>query len=628
MRQIVDSKALYALTIVRASALGLIMKEKNLSGLFINCVEAKDSIFESGKMVFECLSGSDKYSLDYVELTPENTTLSTDYDFYFFNYHHITMAWLDTESIKKLLPGAKITMVLEVSPNNPFIYCPPNDFDYYIPLDPTLKLNKNNVFPFPRPLEKFEKVAPYQEKEIPVIGSFGFATPGKGFEHVIDAVNREFDRAKVRINIPYADYTDEGGKYAKELAQMCKDRAKNGIEVVVTHDFMSKPELLNWCGENTLNCFLYDRNQPGLAATTDQAITSGRPLITSKNNTFRHIQKYIKPFPYQSLQNAIKNTPAQVQQIQRDWSAENFRTMFETEVLGNIEFNERPKVGETVTLPLLPPNRIPQPPTAFQNLRDNAAVKTRVKNLIKGKGFKRIVEPEPEPLISHSQFGEDVIVYNLLTDIPIKSLLYLDIGANNPEFINNTFLFYEKGFQGVLVEPNPFLCGKLAYARPRDTVVNYGIGIDETIKEADFYIFSQDADGLSTFSADEAKHWEEVGLDGRKHKIERVWKMPLMGINEVIEKYFTECPDFISIDVEGWDFQILQTFDFEKYSPTAFCVETLAYNKDGSTYRITEINDFFESHGYFSFQETYANNIFVNKNLYDFYLYQKAIRDK
>ncbi len=157
------------------------------------------------------------------------------------------------------------------------------------------------------------------------------------------------------------------------------------------------------------------------------------------------------------------------------------------------------------------------------------------------------------------------------------------------------------------------MCEELKAERPRDTILNVGIGIDENIKEADFYLFSKEADGLSTFSAAEAKHWETVGMGGKKYKVERVLKMPLLNVNEVIANYFTECPDFVSIDVEGWDLQILKIFDFERYNPAVFCVETLAYREDGSTYRLEEIGKFFESVGYFSFQETYANNIFVNK---------------
>jgi FkbM family methyltransferase len=596
------------------------MNEQKLSGLFINCVEANDSIHESGKMAFQCLLGSERYSLDYVEITPDKVTIPTHYDFYFFNYHCITMAWLITKSIKEILPGVKMTMVLEVAPNDPFVYCSPDDFDVYCVLDPTLNIHKENVFAFPRPLETLDETIVYEPKEIPVIGSFGFATPGKGFGHVIDAVNKEFDKAVVRINIPYSTYMDESGFYAKQLAQMCKEKAKDGVEVIVTHDYMTKEELIKWCGQNTLNCFLYDRNQPGLAATTDQAITSGRPLITSKNNTFRHILKFIKPFPYQSLKEAIEHTQKDVEEIQKAWSPEKFRERFE-EVLDNFHFEtDRKKDSKTVELTVVPS----KDSTFLDKLRNKVAIRTRLRKLSKMIGLSKT--PKPKPPVSHSQFGEDLIIYNLLNDLSIKSISYLDIGANDPEFFSNTCLFYERGFTGVLVEPNAALCEKLRNNRPKDCVLNVGIGADENVSEADFYLFSEENDGLSTFSLKEAKHWEEVGMDGIKRMIKQVVKMPLLSVNHVIENYFTECPDFVSIDVEGWDLKILGTFDFAKYSPPVFCVETLAYNKDGSTYRNQQIYDLFDSKGYFPYKETFANTIFVNKNLYDFYLYQREAR--
>lgn len=360
---------------------------RKLSGLFINCIEAQDSIYESGRMAFECLQNSEKYSLDYIEITPDKPIVPTTYDFYFFNYHITTMSWLDTASIRNILPGVKMTMVLEISPNDPFVLCSSEDFDVYCVLDPTLNIDMENVFAFPRPLEVFQGKTKHEPGEIPVIGSFGFATPGKGFEHIIEAVNKEFERAVVRLNIPYATYADESGKLARKLAKMCKAKAKAGIEVIVTHDFMSKTELMEWCSQNTLNCFLYDRNRPGLAATTDQAISSGRPLIISKNDTFRHIEKFIKPYPQQTLKEAIENTQRDVEEIQKAWAPLKFRERFE-EVLDKLRFDERFKAAGEIESAVLAIKGAAQPASS-QNFRDRLAIKTRLRNFIKGKGLTR-----------------------------------------------------------------------------------------------------------------------------------------------------------------------------------------------------------------------------------------------
>lgn len=598
------------------------MKNNRLKGLFINCIEAQDSIFASGKMAYDCLVGSDKYSLDYVEISKENLTLGGEYDFYFFNYHFATMPWLETRSLKRVLPGVVITMVLEVSPNDPFVFCSPDDFDIYCVLDPTLHSEAENVFAFPRPLEKFGADPRYEPREIPLIGSFGLGTHGKGFEHVVDAVNREFDEAEVRINIPFAVYSDKDGSYAKHLAQICKRRSKDGIAVTVTHDYMTKQELIDWCGENTINCFFYDRNVPGLAATTDQAIASGRPLLVSKNNTFRHIQKFIKPFPYQTIREAIEKTETSVAQIQHEWSPKKFRERFEY-VLEKCRVEKKQTSHvEDVSLPVKPRTFS----DIVQLVRDKAAVMTRLKKLDKTLGVAKKFARKHKLPKSHSQFGEDVVVYELLRKMSIQNMSYLDIGANDPEFFSNTYVFYKKGFTGVLVEPNPSLCGKLRAGRPRDKVLNVGIGIDEERTEADFYQFASEFSGLGTFSHANAKYVDEIGLFGAPRKIQQIIKVELLSINYVISTYFAQCPDFISIDVEGWDLKILESLNFELYNPAVFCVETLAYADDGSTYRIEAISEFLKTKGYFQFHETEANAIFVNKNLYDFHEFKNASR--
>jgi FkbM family methyltransferase len=595
------------------------MSNRRLKGLFINNQKAQCSIYESGKMAYDCLVGSEKYSLDYIEITRTEAKLPAKYDFYFFNHHFQRWHWLKTEHIRSIVPGASFALVLEVSPNDPFVYCSPDDFDAYIVLDPTLRLRKKHAYAFPRPLEVSQKPAKRPGGEIPVIGSFGFGTPGKGFEHVVDAVNREFDRAVVRLNIPRASYWDKDGRLGAQMGQVCKDRAKDGIEVIVTHDFMTKEELIDWCRENTLNCFLYDRNQPGLAATTDQAITAGRPLITSKNNTFRHIQQYIKPFPYQTLKEAIANTPKQIEQLQHDWSPQKFRERFE-EVLDDFDFGKKePDRPGTVKLRV-------KPGAFMQEFRDKAAIRTRLKKLLKKAGLSQngAVRVRPRPQKSFSQFGEDLLIYDLLKEMSVQGASYLDIGANDPEFFSNSFLFYQEGYNGVLVEPNPALADRLRAFRRKDTVLNAGIGIDAEVTEADFHIFAEENSGLGTFSAEQAKLMEERGLHGLKRPVVRVKRIPLFNINAVIAEHFTECPDLISIDVEGWDLQVLETFDFEKYSPAVFCVETLAYDRNGGTLRITEIYDLMHRNGYFLYKETEANAIFVNRNLYDFYQYRKA----
>ncbi len=324
---------------------------KRLRGAYVNTAAAQCSIYESGRMVYRNICDSPFYDLEYFSLdsmdielfsregklrrtdgqSPDSGQETVEYDFYVFNWHFITMAsTLSPDSIARL-PRPKFTVVLELAPNDPLQLVPPGVFDGHIALDPSADPT-HSIFPFPRPLDGDPWMGRLERNEIPVIGSFGFGTPGKGFELLVEAVNREFDRAIVRINIPSGTYVFTESfhqqDYPRYIESICKKIAKPGIEIRFTYDFLSPDELVAWCAGNDLNCFMYTRAQPGLAATTDQAVTSGRPLLTLSNDTFRHIHRYIPPYPVIGLRQAMATTTPQVLKLQQDWSRAAFSDSF------------------------------------------------------------------------------------------------------------------------------------------------------------------------------------------------------------------------------------------------------------------------------------------------------------
>jgi len=321
------------------------MKRK-ARGLFLNTNKAKCSIHESGKMVYECLMLSNKYSLDYLEIDEKHRTISGSYDFYIFNYHQITMGWLNLDCIKEL-PGFKTTIVLEVDIDNPFCMCPNNIFDAYLVLDPTIRDNNKNVYAFPRPLEKqieeqnnFSTIV--NDSSVPIIGTFGFYNGNsKGFDKLIDAVNKEFDEAVVRINALNPDWGGNSSEFDKFVNYLKNYPTKKNVKIIITSNYLNKKELIDWCASNTLNAFFYNRHGAGLSATTDQAITSGRPLAVSTGYTFRHIHQYIKPYPYVSLRDSINNGVFAIKKIQEEWSQLSFIKKFEDILDKNIIQGEK-----------------------------------------------------------------------------------------------------------------------------------------------------------------------------------------------------------------------------------------------------------------------------------------------
>ena len=218
-------------------------------------------------------------------------------------------------------------------------------------------------------------------------------------------------------------------------------------------------------------------------------------------------------------------------------------------------------------------------------------------------------EPEGKQT-SFAQSGEDLVISFLFEYLlSLAAPTYLDIGAWHPTIHNNTFLFYQRGARGVLVEPNDEYCRLLTDVRPGDAILCAGVGTGAGT-EADYYMLT--GSGLNTFSKEQAERVEQSSKG--RHRILKVVKKPLLNINDVIAKHFAKAPDLVSVDVEGLDLAILKSLDFARYRPRVFCVETLVV---GTSKYVPEVGEFLADHGYVARGMTVPNTIFVDKKLVD-----------
>jgi hypothetical protein len=213
------------------------------------------------------------------------------------------------------------------------------------------------------------------------------------------------------------------------------------------------------------------------------------------------------------------------------------------------------------------------------------------------------VPPGPYEL-SFAQAGEDVSANFILHYLQVKDITYLDIGAWDPVEVNNTYFFYRKGYRGVLVEPNVTMCEKLRAVRPGDTTLEAGIGV-AAVREADYYLMTQSA--WNTFSKEEAEHMTKVTKG--EIKVEKVIKMPLLDINEVMARHFGKAPAFVSIDAEGLHLPILKSIDYGRFRPLVICVETLV---SGSRATIPAIPAYLATKGYVARGGSFVNTVFVD----------------
>jgi FkbM family methyltransferase len=179
---------------------------------------------------------------------------------------------------------------------------------------------------------------------------------------------------------------------------------------------------------------------------------------------------------------------------------------------------------------------------------------------------------------------------------------YLDIGAHDPVWLSNTYLFYRLGCRGVCVEPSPQSHRAIKRIRPRDICLQCGVGA-EANNAAAFYVM--DPPTLSSFS----KEFIDANVGCPSYRLKEIITIPLLTTSAIIDSHFPTSPNFVSLDVEGHDEQIMKAWDFNRYRPEVFCVETLSHHDSEKVLTITPA---FLNAGYVVFADTYINTIYVD----------------
>ncbi|HYD49647.1 MAG TPA: FkbM family methyltransferase, partial [Terriglobales bacterium] len=117
------------------------------------------------------------------------------------------------------------------------------------------------------------------------------------------------------------------------------------------------------------------------------------------------------------------------------------------------------------------------------------------------------------PIISYSDRLEDVLLYRALGEI--LGGFYIDVGANHPEMLSVTKLFYELGWSGINIEPSRFWFDALLRQRPRD--INLCIAAGSANGTAEFH--DMIGTGLSTMVAEYARRHESAGFERRTYSV-------------------------------------------------------------------------------------------------------------
>ena len=200
---------------------------------------------------------------------------------------------------------------------------------------------------------------------------------------------------------------------------------------------------------------------------------------------------------------------------------------------------------------------------------------------------------------SYSAEGEDLIIQSCFDE---HEGTYIDIGAGHPMYGSNSFLFYKKGWKGITVDPvnGHKLLHRLS--RNRDTFLQGVVSImNEKLIEKQVYFYEFNPRELSTISIG---HVEEMNQSGAKPR--KIYQVSRFFLDELVRKLPEKLPYFISLDVEGYDFELIKEIKNLSRKPKVVCVETTHFKK--------EIENEMNLLGYSILMSTNLNSIFSYKN--------------
>ena len=169
---------------------------------------------------------------------------------------------------------------------------------------------------------------------------------------------------------------------------------------------------------------------------------------------------------------------------------------------------------------------------------------------------------------SYSAFGEDIEIKKHFKRN--FNGFYVDVGCYHPIKGNNTLLLHQKGWTGINIDINKLSIELFNFCRPKD--VNLNLSISK--KKIEKIYYQKELSLLNSIKKKQAKATFQGKILTKKIKSKF--------LNEVLaqSKFRNKKIDFLDIDAEGADFEVMNTLNFKKYDPKLISVEIMPENLD------------------------------------------------
>lgn len=207
----------------------------------------------------------------------------------------------------------------------------------------------------------------------------------------------------------------------------------------------------------------------------------------------------------------------------------------------------------------------------------------------------------------YSQYGQDKFLYQVFFS-NLKNGIFIDIGAYDGVRFSNSYFFEKyKNWKGVCVEPNPKVFQKLMENR-KCTLINACIhDVSGSIKFQVVEGYGEMLSGIQSTYDERHKQRIEKTIKDFGGKFEEI-EVPSITILEILNQEKINHVDFLSIDTEGNEINILKTFPFSKLKPKVVVVE--------NNFQETDIQNLLFDQGYVKCMNLESDDIYCNSEFY------------
>jgi FkbM family methyltransferase len=163
----------------------------------------------------------------------------------------------------------------------------------------------------------------------------------------------------------------------------------------------------------------------------------------------------------------------------------------------------------------------------------------------KYKRFLKALKDTMSSKKAYAQHGEDVFFEDYINKnkIDVSKFEYIDVGANHPTDISNTYLLYRKGMRGIIIEPNNELIKLFNLFRKQDKTLEIGVSNTNTVLK--FFISKTPV--ISSFK----QEW-------MNSEVMKSCYVPILTLDNAVEHVIEKPVFLLSIDVEGLNKEVLE----------------------------------------------------------------------